>query len=174
MGSYHRQVGFFEDTIKELNDAGVRYVVVGGLAVVLHGHIRSTVDLDLVVDLTPAEATKAMEALTSLGFVPSAPVDAFDFANPEKRRRWIEEKGMLVFHMRDPRDDFRRVDLFVEEPVDFGLLSSRAQIIRLNDTPVTVASIPDLIWMKRKAGRPIDLTDIEVLEVILEERSTDD
>jgi hypothetical protein len=159
---------FFEDTIRALNDGQVRYVVVGGLAVILHGHIRHTYDLDLIVDLTPAEAHRAMGALTGLGFRPKVPVKAEDFADPEARARWIEEKGMTVFSFWDPVDSSLIVDVFVDEPIPFEDLWSRSVVLPLKSTEVRVASIPDLIELKRRAGRPMDLMDIEVLEDMLE------
>lgn len=164
-------VGFFEATIAALNLAEARYVVVGGLAVVLHGHVRVTVDLDLIVDLDPTEARKAVEALLGLGLVPSAPVDALDFADPSAREGWVREKNMRVFSMQDPNDVFRRVDLFVEEPMDFEGLWARSTVVPLQTTNARIASIPDLLELKRQAGRAQDLADIEALEAILETRS---
>lgn len=171
--TYHPVVGFFEDTVRALNEAEVRYVVVGGLAVILHGHARVTVDLDLVVDLDPAEVRKGIEVLLGLGLTPTVPVDALDFADPQKRSAWISEKNMLVFQMRDPSDDFRKVDLFVKEPIPFSELWDRSVVKTLQTTEVRVCSIDDLIRLKREAGRHIDLSDIEALEVILEAQGHD-
>jgi hypothetical protein len=53
-------VGLYDDVFAALHRAGVRFVVVGGVAVVLQGHIRTTVDLDLVVDLA-ADAAEEQE-----------------------------------------------------------------------------------------------------------------
>ena len=78
---------------KALNDAGVKYVVVGGLATVLHGYARLTMDVDLFVDLAPDEAALAMRTLESLGFKPRVPVPAEQFADAAKRKEWIEQKG---------------------------------------------------------------------------------
>ena len=163
-------MGFFEETIAALERGDVRYVVVGGLAVVLHGHPRLTVDLDLVVDLEPAEARNAVEILLRLGLVPSIPVEPLDFADPSKRTAWTREKNMRVFSLRDPEDDFRRVDLFVEEPVEFSGLWERSDVLSLGSTRVRVASIDDLLTMKRQAGRAQDIADIEALEAIQRER----
>jgi hypothetical protein len=62
-------VSSFEHSFGALNAAGARYVVVGGLAVVFHGHARLTADIDLVVDLSPGEAVKTIAALERLGMV---------------------------------------------------------------------------------------------------------
>ncbi|ULA62019.1 MAG: hypothetical protein LZF60_380231 [Nitrospira sp.] len=64
----------FESIFQVLNTAGVRYVVVGGLATVLHGYARLTADVDLAVDLAPEEATKMIRTLVANGFRSQVPV----------------------------------------------------------------------------------------------------
>ena len=167
-------MSLFEPVFEALNQAGVRYVIVGGLATVLHGFARLTADIDLIVDLDPAEALKAIVTLSGLGLQPRVRVDARDFADPEERRAWIEEKGMQVFTLIDPANPLRAVDLFVESPIPFGDLSARAEVMALRRTSVRVAGIPDLIRLKRLAGRPQDLIDIEALEAILRRRTRDE
>jgi hypothetical protein len=163
-------VALFEPIFDALNRAGVRYVVVGGVAVVLHGHPRLTADLDLAVDLAPGEARRAVDVLLGLGLRPRAPVEASHFADPATRARWIAERVMRVFSLQDPDDPLRVVDLFVENPIDFEGLWTRSEVVDLSGTTARVASIPDLIGLKRLAGRPEDLLDIEALEAILERR----
>ena len=156
----------FETVFRALNDRGVRYLVAGGVAVVLHGHVRYTKDLDLVVDLAPEQATAAIQALSALGLVPSVPVDPLLFADPDIRQVWIREKGMTVLSLRDPDDLRLVVDLFVEPPADFESLWAAADEVPLETTTVKVVSLDDLIAMKRTAGRPRDMLDVEELEQI--------
>jgi hypothetical protein len=163
-------VKLFEPIFRALEDDSVRYVAVGGLATVLHGFTRLTVDLDLVVDLAPEEAARAIETLVRLGFVPRVPVSAAEFADAGKRQSWIVEKNMRVFTMIDPTSPLRQVDLFVEPPLPFDELWRRSEILDLGGYTVRVAAIEDLIAMKRNAGRPQDLIDIEALERIAEKR----
>jgi hypothetical protein len=163
-------VKLFEPIFRALEAAEVRYMAVGGLATVLHGFTRLTVDLDLVVDLAPEEAAKAIEALVGLGFVPRVPVPAAQFADPARRNVWILEKNMRVFTMIDPANPLRQVDLFVEPPLPFEAMWNRSELLDLGGYRVRVAAIEDLIAMKRSAGRPQDLIDIEALERIAEER----
>ncbi len=160
----------FEPVIEALNRREVRYVVVGGVAVVLHGYARLTADLDLAVDLDAAEARKTIDALVDLGLVPRVPVDPAGFADRETRGRWIAERGMVVFSMYDPVNPMRQVDLFTENPVDFDGLLRRSQLLDVGDTSVRVASVPDLIRLKELAGRPQDMEDIEALRQIVERR----
>lgn len=163
-------MSIFEPIFEALNERGVRYVVVGGVAVVLHGHARLTLDLDLVIDLSPAEALKTVEVLADAGLTPSIPVDPRDFADPVIRESWIREKNMQVFSMRDPDDLRRRVDLFVSEPVPFEDLWARSVVVEIGTTAVRVAAIQDLITMKGIAGREQDLSDIAALTEIEEYR----
>lgn len=166
---YSRPMALFEPIFEALNAAGVRYVVVGGVAVVLHGHPRLTADLDIAVDLSPDAAGRSVIALEELGLRPRAPVNAADFGDATLRARWVEHQGMRVFSMWDPQEPMRSVDLFVENPIDFEELWSNSELVDLAGTPARIASIPDLIRLKRIAGRPQDLADIEALEAILAE-----
>jgi ABC-type sugar transport system substrate-binding protein len=92
----------FDLVFAALQHAGVRYLVVGGVAVVLHGHPRFTADIDLVVALTPGNALAAVQALAGLGYRPREPVDGALFADAAARRRWIDEEGLTVFTLWSP------------------------------------------------------------------------
>ena len=171
---YNDAMPLLEPLFAGLNRDGVRYVVVGGLAVVLHGFARLTADVDLVVDLAPDEARKAMIVLGGLGLRPRAPVDPLAFADANVRESWIRDKGMRVFSLWDPANPMREVDLFVEHPIPFPDLWERSETLSLATTSVRVASIPDLIRLKLLAGRPQDLTDIEALDEILRQKRKSD
>ena len=152
--------------LAELEKAGVRLVVVGGVAVVLHGHLRFTADLDLAVALDRDNVLAALSTLTALGYRPRPPVRAEDFADPSIRAAWVRDKNMIVFSLWSESFPGTDVDLFAQLPIPFDELENRA--VRLTVAPLTVrvASIRDLITMKRKAGRPVDAADIIALEKI--------
>jgi hypothetical protein len=152
-----------------LGDAHVRYLVVGGVAVVLHGHPRFTADLDLVVALDRDNVLTTMKALDGLGYRPRAPVPAADFADPAIRRTWVEEKGLTVFSLWSQRFPATEIDLFVEEPFSFEEAYLRGVHVSLGRTEVVVAAIDDLVALKRRAGRPRDLEDVDALEAIARE-----
>ncbi len=154
-----------ESLIRDLNERGGRYVVVGGLAVVLHGHLRATGDIDLVVDLAPEQVDRTLAALEGAGFQPYLPVAPTHFADPAKRAVWVREQGMVVFSLR-PRSGVPMVDLFLEHPMPFDQLWARSVVVNLRGVAVRIASIDDLIALKRQAGRPEDLTDAEALTEI--------
>jgi hypothetical protein len=152
-----------------LNSAQVDYVVVGGLAVILHGYLRATADLDLAIGLSPDNARRGMQALTSIGLQPRLPVSADDFADANKRDDWRNHRNMLVFPMWDPANPLRSVDVFIDEPIAFADLLAHAVTKDIEGTPVRIASIPHLIAMKQRAGRPRDLDDIGKLQQLLDD-----
>ena len=160
----------YGELFRALHDSGARFVVVGGVAVVMHGHARLTIDVDVVVDLEPASARAAVAALMALGLRPMLPVDPMDFADPAVRGKWVEERNLVVFSMHDPDDPTREVDLFAAYPKPFEELYSHAEVMTVDGVPVRVASIEHLIELKRAAGRPRDLDDITALTELLEER----
>lgn len=146
-----------------LNEAEISYVVVGGVAVVLQGHARLTVDLDLVVDLAAEPASRAVDVLLGLGFLPRLPVDAHDFAEAAVREQWVQQRHLQVFSMHHPDDPLLEVDLFASYPLPFDELLSSADQLDVAGVRVPVASVAHLVALKRAAGRPRDLEDVEAL-----------
>jgi hypothetical protein len=149
---------------RALNRARVRYLLVGGLAVVAHGYVRMTADVDLIVDLEEKNLARALEVFRKLGYRPRVPVPIEQFANSQLRSKWIREKNMKVFSLFSDRHAMTEVDLFVKSPFPFAKAFSRRK--RLEVVPGVKASIAgfrDLLFLKRKAGRPQDLEDIRVL-----------
>lgn len=160
---------------RALNHAGVRYLVAGGLAVNAHGYQRLTADLDMVIQLDRANILAAFEALSELGYRPIVPVTSEQFAKPEQRRQWIEQKGMQVLNLSSNAHPDTTVDVFVTEPFDFDreyAVALRAEIAP--EIEVRFVSVPTLISMKDAAGRPRDRDDIEHLRWILEEQGRHD
>jgi hypothetical protein len=167
--------GALTDIFCALDDAEVRYLVVGGVAVVLHGYPRFTADLDLVVELTASNASAAIAALQALGYRPRAPVRAEDFADENIRASWRADKGLTVFSLWSPSYPGTEVDLFVEEPFDFGEAWSRRLEALLDDgTIVQVVGMDDLRTLKASVGRPKDVDDIAQLDAIARATLSDD
>ncbi|GAA3606711.1 hypothetical protein GCM10022199_08180 [Marihabitans asiaticum] len=153
--------------VSALDAAGVDHVVVGGVAVVLHGHVRTTVDLDIALELSSDNLRAALSVLQAAGLHPRLPVPAEQFADPEIRRAWVEERNLVAFTLVDPADALVEVDLLATTPVPFAELSAGAVTVDLGDgTRVRVASIDHLIEMKKHSGRPQDHADIDALTAI--------
>ena len=154
-----------------LDQAEVRAIIVGGLAVNLRGHLRMTIDVDLVVDLADQPARRAVETMVGLGYRPSVPVDPFSFADAVTRKEWLDRQ-MLVLSWFHPDDPLSVVDLFTESPLPFDALWAGATPVAPERSFVRVAAIGDLIRIKRAAGRPRDLEDAQALEEIESQRGS--
>ena len=154
---------YYEEVFKSLGENNVRYLVVGGVALVLHGVVRLTGDLDLMIDLDAANTEHFLKAMTNLGYKPKLPVKAADFADPQKRAQWIKEKGMKVFPFIHKKDDYKIIDVFPENPLPFSDVYKRRQLITTNKINISAVSIDDLISLKSIAGREQDKKDIEML-----------
>jgi len=155
---------FIEEVVSALNQADVRYLVVGGVAVLLHGHLRPIVGLDLVVQLEPQNAGRAIGALGALGFKPRVPLAATAFVDAAARRRWARDKGLTVLSFWSPSRAGFEVGLAAEEPFEFDAAFNRAHKLPLGATFAQVPSITDLITLRRAAGK--DLEDIPALEAL--------
>jgi len=154
-----------EAIVRALNDAGVRYLVAGGLAVVAHGFVRFTADVDLVLDFEAQNLHRALPALAMLGYRPRAPVELDRFAEVSERSQWVTEKGLTVFSLSSPEHVATEVDLFVESPFDFDAVYARSPRLEIaQGIAAPFVALGDLIAMKRRAGRAQDLLDIERLE----------
>ncbi|MDP4625454.1 MAG: hypothetical protein NWT08_09985 [Akkermansiaceae bacterium] len=147
-----------------LQEAEIRYLVVGGLAVNAHGYQRFTNDLDLVINLIPANIQLALEKLATIGYLPRVPVTPAEFAVAENRKQWHEEKDMLVLNLFSDQHRRTPIDVFISEPFDFVEEWKNALQIPIDDlTTIPVIRLSALLKMKEEAGREKDLLDISYL-----------
>lgn len=82
--------------IDAIDKAGIDYVVVGGLAVALHGYQRLTMDVDVAIAMTPDNVKRFIDCAKMAGWAPVAPIALDGLADPEQVERWYREKGMLA------------------------------------------------------------------------------
>lgn len=149
------------ELVKALDAAGVRFVVVGGVAVILHGVPRTTYDLDLIVDLAPENVERLVSLMDRLGYRPRAPVDPHGLADPARRDAWVREKGLRAFtfwHERGPE-----IDVLLDVGADYAVAARDALTLDVEGSPLRIASIDVLIALKSASGREQDRSDIEAL-----------
>lgn len=155
------------DVVRALQQKDVRFLVAGGLAVNAHGYTRATHDIDLVIQLSTDNVTKAMSQLSQLGYRPLVPVDINDFACEEIRKQWIREKDLTVFGLVSDQHPQAPIDVFVTEPFNFETewtLCLEGAIA--TDLAVRFVSLTTLIAMKTIANRAKDQDDIEHLQIL--------
>jgi hypothetical protein len=140
-----------------LNDAGVKYVVVGGFAVALHGVVRATKDIDLLIEPTVENAARVLKALEGLTFGISRELDPSD----------VVAKPITIIG-DDPRVDL----LTLAWSVRYADAAPKAQTVEIDGVDVPFADLDTLIRTKQ-TDRFQDKADLENLEQVrrLKERS---
>jgi hypothetical protein len=138
-------------------------LVVGGVAVNLHGYNRVTGDLDLIIDLSEHNILSFIEIVKKLNFKPKLPVKLEEFCDDKKRLDWINNKNMKVFTVYNPKDEFENIDVIVENYIDFNSAYKHKQDIKNGSISISVISIDDLIKLKRISNRSRDQIDIAAL-----------
>ena len=155
-------MGMF-DLIKGLTDAEVDFVLVGGLAVALHGYQRVTMDVDVVLAMVPDNLRRFIDSAKAAGLRPVIPVPIDSLANPDLIEEWHREKGMLAFALRGPDMLSTVIDVLVRPLVSFDDLKRDAVLIPVGSLTVPIASIEHLILMKTGTGRGKDAIDVDEL-----------
>ena len=158
---------FYVELFRELQRFEVRYLLIGGVAVNLHGIGRLTADVDLMLALDAENLAKFVTAGEALGLKPVIPVALADVANAEKVQSWIEQKGMLALALRPPEKTAPTLDILVRPVVPFEEAYGRRVERSLGGAVVAVASIEDIIRLKTGTGRQKDEADIAALRQIL-------
>jgi hypothetical protein len=132
----------------------VKYLVIGGIAAVLHGVPRATFDLDILIEATPDNARRLLEALEEAG------LGTASLTSPEALLR----NEITVF------EDFVRIDAQTRTPgLEFANAWQRRETMEYQHQRLYVISRNDLISSKRAAGREVDLEDVRLLELGEEE-----
>lgn len=157
---------FYIDLFRELARHQVQYLLVGGLAVSLHGVERATMDVDILVAMDPNNMTALIEMAKALELQPVLPVALESLNNLALLKEWHETRNLTAFALSTREIAGVTLDILLFSPLDFSGMLDRAVTFKIADVDVHVASIDDLIALKRIANRAIDLSDIEHLEKV--------
>jgi predicted nucleotidyltransferase len=136
-----------------LNDAAIPYVVVGGIAVIVHGYVRPTEDLDVLVPDEPAigEALRALLADWGGTRLDGSPLPEALF-DGEHNVRALTPDGIIDFIPAGP------------PPLDFASVHETARSIEIEGVRTRVCDLGHLAAFKRLAGRLLDRADLAELE----------
>ncbi len=141
----------FVDFVHALNKHEVKYILVGGYSVIVHGYNRTTGDLDLWVEPTKENYSKLQLAFHSFG-LPTNSIEASDF---------LDTQRVDVFSFGRPPVS---IDVMTKvKGLDFESTFESSNIHKIDDLAVRVISIPKLREAKKAAGRNKDLDDLENL-----------
>ena len=139
-----------KDVFKSFQQHEVRYVVIGGIAVVLYGVPRATFDLDILIEATSENAQRLLDALID------ARMGTATLTNVDE----ILANEITIFN------DRVRIDVQISTPgLQFETAWERKQNMQYQGQTFYVVSLDDLIRSKRAAGRDVDLEDVRLLEL---------
>ena len=156
-----------EALLRSFSEAGLRYVVVGGVAVNAHGVIRATKDLDICPDPDRSNLERLAKLLRDLEVVQ---VGAEDFDDAEmpfdpKNAEDLAQGGNFRLQTRLGELDVMQWLSGIEGDLAYAVLADEAMIVELEGLDVPICSLRHLRAMKRAAGRPQDLQDLADLAV---------
>ncbi len=155
---------FIQKVAEALASHKVPFALAGGYAVALHGAVRGTVDVDLIIRLKKSDFVSAEKALKSIGLAPRLPVTAEEVF--EFRKEYIERRNLIAWSFVNPNRPIEIVDILLTENLsDHDVVHLMAAGIKL-----PVLALDDLIAMKRRAGRPQDLEDVRALRTLKGEK----
>ena len=152
--------------LKELVDGGVDFILAGGVACVLHGVERVTMDVDVAIYMDPINWDRLILVMNKMGLVPRAPVRPETLADPKVRQAMVEEKKALVFTFIHPDEPSLQLDVFLRPELSYEALKPHAQPMDIGELSLQVASPGKLLALKKgiQPARQKDLLDIAVLE----------
>ncbi len=157
---------FYLDLFRELQKQEVQYVVVGGIAINLHGVERATMDVDLVLAMDEGNLQRFLRAATELELKPSLPVKIESLCNAAQLDEWVREKHMIAFNLRPSSTTAPTVDIIVQPKVSFERMYQNRIEKNIGGVQFKVASIDDLIALKTGTGRNKDASDIAALNKV--------
>lgn len=155
---------FYLDLFKQLNQYQVQYLLIGGLAISMHGIERATMDIDITIAMHPENQENLIAWAQSFNLKPVLPVPLQSLRDTALLKQWHQEKNLLAFALTTPDIAGVTIDILLFPPVNFVQMQQRAAHFIIDQVDIPVASIDDLISLKQAAGRPIDLSDIAHLK----------
>lgn len=151
---------FIVKVCEALSKAKVNYAIVGGYAVALHGAVRGTVDVDLIIQWQEQQLIAFEKCMHSMGLVSKLPIDAellYQFKD-----EYIKNRSLTAWSFYHPKDLSQQVDLIISHT----LTNHKTVDKWIDQQPIKILNKKDLITMKQQAGRAQDLEDIKSLKLL--------
>jgi predicted nucleotidyltransferase len=156
----------YEEILRAFQKQKVKYVLVGGIAFNLLGGNRTTLDMDILVEMSDKNLFKLVNILKKAGYHVKQPVDPIGIADKRTRQDWINNENMKAFNFYKGERTYEEVDIIIDSPIDFKEATQDAVKVKIGDLSLTVISPKKFIKMKRASGRDTDLRDIEEIRLV--------
>ena len=156
-------MNLFENVFRRLNDAKIKYLVVGGVAVNLYGYVRFTGDLDLLVLLEEENLKKLDKLMKKMGYYERVPVAVLELRNHKKVKEWLRQKNLKAYSFTPPKNSLLQIDIIIEESLKFDNFYKKKVTKNIDGVKIPIVCLNDLIKMKKKANRDQDILDLRSL-----------
>lgn len=155
----------YREILTALAKAKVDFIIGGGVACVLQGVERVTMDVDLAVSMLPDNLPNFLRVMRELGLRPRVPIAPESLLNPAVVKAMVEDKHALVFSFLDPDAPIRHVDIFLRSDLSYEALLPESEWVQLSDVSVRILTKKKLLSLKLgiQPPRAKDLLDIEFL-----------
>ena len=150
------------EIILALADADVDFVIGGGVACVLQGVERFTMDLDIAINLTPENLKRFTAVMKEQRLTPRVPVSPEVLLNPDAVKVMVEEKHALVFTFVDANNPIRHVDVFLRDDLSYGVLNRHADKIDLSGRSIKIVTRQKLLAIKEAIVPPRDKDQLDI------------
>jgi hypothetical protein len=155
-----------ETILNALSDAGVEFIVGGGMACILQGVERLTMDVDVAVMMQEKNWERLVKVTENLGLIPRVPLNPRSLIDPAVRRVVLDEKKAIVFTFLHPDRPSLQLDVFLRPDLAYEVLLQDAEWMNLEGRKIQVLNRQKLLALKKgiQPPRPKDLLYIAALE----------
>jgi len=155
---------FLYEVVDEFDRNKIDYAIVGGYALALHGIVRATVDIDLILRLNKKNLEAAEKIMNNLGLTSRIPVKAHEVII--MREEYIRNRNLIAWSFVDYKNPTRQIDILITK--DYS--HSKVVKVKVGARAIKVISLEELLAMKEEASRPQDLIDIKAIIEKIDEK----
>ena len=143
-----------ETILNALSDAGVEFIVGGGMACILQGVERLTMDVDVAVMMQEKNWERLVKVTENLGLIPRVPLNPRSLIDPAVRRVVLDEKKAIVFTFLHPDRPSLQLDVFLRPDLAYEALSQDAEWMNLEGRKIQVLNRQKAIGSQKRYSTP--------------------
>lgn len=153
----------YQSILRAFEEKKLRYLIVGGVAVNLHGYPRFTNDIDILLALDHENLAIMAEIMKSMGYEQRLPISIQELQDTDRVRTLMKDKGLVAYSFIHKTEPQFNIDVLVSASMEFEKFSVHTMKAEVWGLQVPVVSIDDLIAMKQQSDREKDVQDVVAL-----------
>lgn len=153
----------YQSLLREFEAKKLRYLIVGGVAVNLHGYPRFTNDIDILLALDHDNLEIMARIMKNMGYQQRLPISIQELGDTDRIRTLMKEKGLVAYSFIHGNEPQFNIDVLVGESIKFEKFTAHTMHANVWGLDLPVIAIDDLIAMKQGSGREKDVQDVVAL-----------